>query len=152
MARWEVLEHPADPELDVETYATIAAELAEHKRPRADVLAAHDLDERSWLIEERAHIEQTATRVTQGDATATLELGAHFQAAQDAQASPIEPRSLEEYAALAVALADSQEPNDVLRGRNMGLGEWMRLDRHWKARAATDQAVAERLRDLLDQA
>ena len=149
LARWEVLEHSADPELPLERYATISAELAEDRPPRAEVLEKHGFDERTWAIEERAWTERLAFAAAEDDEKPVAAFGAAFLAAQDALAGPHEPRPLADYAAIRVALETSERPLEVLREHGIGRGEWARLDRHWQRVAGSDPAVAAELEALL---
>ncbi len=135
MARYEALEHAADPEMPLERFAAISARLAEQDRPRKDVIADYDLDERTWAIEERAWVQRMGDRSMAGDGTSSAEFGERFVAEQDALAGPNEPRRFEEYAALKAALDDSDQPAQTLKARGVSFGEWCRLDRHWGKRA-----------------
>jgi hypothetical protein len=151
MARWEALEHAADPELPLDRYAAITAELAEKKRPRGEVLDSHGLDERSWLIEERAWTERIGKELSSGDGTPAAALGEQILAAQSRFAGPHEPRSLEEYARVKVALEGSETPEMVMAEHDIALGEWLRLDRHWQSACSADPGLARELRDQLAQ-
>ncbi|MBW2456367.1 MAG: DUF2169 domain-containing protein [Deltaproteobacteria bacterium] len=149
MARYEVLEHAAEPDTPLEDYAVVCAELAEQDRARDDVLADHDFDERSWTIEERAWTERMGAEADRGDGSLTAEFAEYFVLAQEALKSPIEPRSLEEYGALKRRYDRSHQPAELLKAEGVGFGEWMRLDRHWQKRAGADPKVAARLAALL---
>ena len=149
MARYEALEHAAAPETPLEDYAVVCAELAEQDRLREDVLSDHDFDERSWTIEERAWTERMGAEADRGDGSLTAEFAEYFVLAQEALKSPLEPRSLEEYAALKRRYDRSHQPAKLLAAEGVGFGEWMRLDRHWQKRAAADPKVAARLAELL---
>lgn len=63
LARYRTWGHPnaAEPDLPPEEAAVIAAELAEKRRPRREVLASHGIDEYTWGIEERAWAQRLAS-------------------------------------------------------------------------------------------
>ena len=150
MASYEALEHAAEPELSLANYAAICAHLAEGKQNREDVLAAHDQDERSWTIEERAWTDKMGDGADHGDGTLTMEFAELFVVAQSELKGPDEPRSLESYSRIKKQYVRSHNPARVLEEHAIGMGEWMRLDRHWQERAAADRAVAQQLSSLLD--
>lgn len=152
MARYELLEFPADPRLSVDQFAEVAATLAEQKRSREEVLEAHHLDERAWLVEERAWSEHVAEARSRDDDSVAQELAGKLVSAQDALRGPLEPRTLREYALLRVALDNTEKPGEMLLAQNIGIGEWARLERHWLTAAEGDRTLASELRQLLERA
>jgi hypothetical protein len=152
MARYEALEHVAEPELALPAYALIVAQLAEGDREREPVLADNDFDELNWSIEERAWTERMGHAAMAGDGTVAAEFGEHFVEAQDSLAGPLEPRSLEEYAVIKAALDASDVADKALEEHVIKRSEWMRLERHWLARAQSDHKVAKRLDQLIAEA
>jgi hypothetical protein len=147
MARYEVLEHAAPPELSLDDFARVGAELAEERESRADVLDRHDLDERRWTIEERAWSDMLARDAAHGDGRLAGELAELTVAHQAALARPDEqPRSVEIYAAARSRILAGEPPNDVLAETGISRGEWMRLERHWLERAERDPSIARTLK------
>jgi hypothetical protein len=147
MAMWD--EAPA-PSLSLERYATIAAEIAEEREPRGAVLERHDLSEDSWALEERAWLEKMGQEALEGDASTAVTYADLFVAAQDALGSPEEQEAMiHEYVAVTAELERADDPMPVLRRWSLSLAQWMRLDRHWSRRAATDERVREELARML---
>jgi len=149
MARYETWGHPeaASPELPVEEAATIAAEFAEQRWTRAEVLARHGIDDYAWGIEERAwaqHLQRAA-----GDGGGASEaFGAAFKRAQDALATPEEARvTAAQYVALSTRMGRG-DPTRVLAEARLGLGAFARIDRRFRAKASADRAFAAELERL----
>jgi hypothetical protein len=137
-------ERAPEPALPLATYAAIAAELAEQREPRRDVLDRHDLDEGTWMVEERAWLETIADRATAGDGTIAARYGELFVEAQDRLAAPDEAsRGAAEYAGIRVAMEDGEEPMKELEARSISLAAWMRLERRMARAMADDAALAE---------
>jgi hypothetical protein len=70
-ARYRALQHavPPDPELSLERYVAIAAELCQRRQKRADVLARHGLDEYAFSLEQRGWAHRIAEARAAGDRT-----------------------------------------------------------------------------------
>lgn len=145
---WDFPEAP-EPEMELERYATISAELAEQREPRADVLARNGVDDYAWSVEERAWAQKVATADDDPE-TEALRLR-YGDALRDARARLGTDRERELSAAQWVELAARAQRGDPTRelGRvGLGLGAYLRLDESWKARAAADPALAEELDQL----
>jgi hypothetical protein len=145
MARYESLgqDEPPEPELDLDHYARISAELAEKREPRAEVLGRHELDEHRWFLVERAWLERMAERALVGDGTVAASYGEKFQAEQLRLARPEElQRGIADYAELSVLLERSEDPERLMRERSLSLSDWMRLDQRMSLRAKQDPATA----------
>lgn len=139
------------PELSLQRYANVSAELAEGGEPRAAVLERHGLDEVGWALEERASLEGIAQAATQGDASLAVAYADAFVAAQDALGSPDEQEAMvHEYVAVSAELERADDPMPVLQRWSMTLAQWMRLDRHWTRRAEADDRVKEELHRMLE--
>ena len=152
IARFEALERQAEPELTLPAYVGMSAALAEQDRPRQEVLADSGFDERGWTVEDGAWLTRMQGGLDQGDATLAGDYADLFLQAQDALQKPHEPRPLEEYARAAVALDNSDEPAEALAALRLCMGEWMRLERHWQARAEEDDEVARELSVEMERA
>ena len=151
LARYETLEHGAEPTLTLEQYAQVSAELAEQSEPRERVLERHVLEEHSWTLEERGWLERMGEEAMAGDGRTAVEFGQLFVLAQDGLRGANEPRSLEEYAELLIAMETAEDVSKVLDAFAMRLAEWMRLDRHWRRVTEQDYRVAEKLERLVAQ-
>jgi hypothetical protein len=128
-----------DPaEIPVERFAAIAAEIAEGRSPRVEVLRAHDLSERAWEAVERHWRAEIGREVSRG--------GARLQGAYDrAYVAAVEgfrgPVTLAEYVRLAVALQRG-EANEVLDGLKIQRPALMPIQRLWAKKVAADRKLA----------
>ncbi|UQA63164.1 hypothetical protein [Polyangium aurulentum] len=149
MARYGTWGHPeaATPELPVDEAATIAAELAEQRWSRAEVLARHGIDDYAWGVEERAWAQHLQRAAADGGGTSAA-FGAAFKRAQDALATPEEARvTAAQYVALSTRMGRG-DPTRVLAEARLGLGAFARIDRRFRAKASSDRAFAEALERL----
>ncbi len=129
--------------VDMESYAHIAAELAEQPRARAEVLARHGLSELKWLEVEKTWLLRIATAALAGDPTLGHEVDRAFIAAQDAAGGDEPACSVEVYARLIVRIEAGDELPAVLAAEGLSLADWARSCRAWAARIAADPAVAD---------
>ncbi len=67
VARQMTFDRTPDPLLDLDRYATVAAELACHPNERASVLARAGLDEIDWMLEERGWLARLSAAKEAGD-------------------------------------------------------------------------------------
>lgn len=150
MARYETWGHPdaAEPELEPEQAAAIAAELAEQRWPRAEVLERHKIDEYAWGIEERAWAQRLASVREDASGGPSAEFAAAFQRATDALATPREAEvTAAQYVALAAGMTRG-DPTRVLSEAGLGLSAFGRIDRRFRAMAGADPAFAAELARL----
>lgn len=139
------------PSIPLEVYASLSAELAEGREPRARILERSALDEDAWMLEERAWLEAMGQAAMEGDGTLAVAYGDLFIAAQERLADPTEEaRTLEEYVAIRAAFERAEDPPAALKDRGMTLSAWMRLDRRWTARAGADPEIAREIARLLE--
>lgn len=141
-----------EPRIELETYATVSAALAETPKERDKVLERYGFDEEKWMIEERAWLELFAVDAMEQKG----ELGAHygelFLRAQDALATPEEERlTLLDYAGLRADMQRAIDPSVVLDRAKISLAQYMRLERRWLAKAEADPGLAEELERLLEE-
>ncbi len=143
----------ATPELDMRTRARIAAELAEQREPRRDVLFRHGLDEHGWALEERATVEELASTPTSpAEADRQRVYAETFVEAQDALARPEEDRlTIDDFARL-LARAEQGTHEEAMRSLNVGMGALFRLDRKWRRRADADPQLRKELELALERA
>lgn len=151
-ARHELIAQPlaAEPTLSLEAYASISAELAEQREPRATVLRRLGFDEDSWTVEERAWLEALADQAKAGDGTQIARYGELFVTAQDRLGTAEEAAlSTDQYVRLAITMETATEPNKELERHELRLAQWMRIDRRFQRRAMTDPAFGAQLDALL---
>lgn len=147
MARYETWGHAnaAEPELLPHEAATIAAELAEQRWPRADVLARHGIDDYAWGIEERAWAQRLASVRDEPDGGVSAEYAQAYQRASDGLATA---REKEVTAAQFVALemrVKRGNPAKALEEAGLGIGAYGRLERQFQAKANADKDFAKEL-------
>ncbi len=148
MARYETLGHPnaATPELLPLDAATIAAELAEQRWPRAEVVARHGTDEYAWGIEERAWAQLLGSEREEPGLAA--EYVKAFQEASNALATPREAEiTAVEYVAISVGMKRGN-PMRVLQTAGIGMAAFGRLERRMRDKATSDKAFAAELERL----
>lgn len=146
MARLETWEHPMGPtpQISLEKYARVTAELMEQRMPRELTLAKHGLDERSFAIEERAWSTELATVADQEPSVQTR-FGELIIKFQDELATPEEQKlGLLEYAALAAKM-ETREPMKVLAEAKLSQPAFMRLERRVDAMIDADPALETEL-------
>ncbi len=150
MARYETWGHPnaAEPELLPHEAAAIAAELAEQRWPRAEVLAKHGIDDYAWGIEERAWAQRLASVRDEPEGGVSAEYAQAYQRASDALATPREAEiTPAEFVALEIAVKRG-DPTKALEKVGLGVGGYSRLERKFRAKASADKAFAAELERL----
>ncbi len=141
-ASWDQSSAPS-PELPAEQRARIAAELAEQREPRKDVLLRHGLDEHTWALEERATLEELSHPPTSPEQAANQEAYARaFLAAQESFKRPVEDGVSAADFARIVAAAEYGEHEKVLSELSLGLGAVFRLERRFREAAKLDPNAA----------
>ncbi|MDI3287187.1 hypothetical protein [Polyangium sp. 15x6] len=150
MARYETWGHPnaAEPEMLPHEAAAIAAELAEQRWPREEVLRRHGIDDYTWGIEERAWAQRLASVREEPDGGPSAEYALAYRRASDALATA---REAEITAAAYVAIAAKMkrgDPTKVLADAGIGIAGFGRIDRRFRAKAQGDKAFAAELARL----
>ncbi|MBW2529771.1 MAG: DUF2169 domain-containing protein [Deltaproteobacteria bacterium] len=146
---------PASPELPLETYARIKAQLWNRPAELAAILEAHDLDQTQWRAIEVRQSLAIAQDASRGSGQLAVEIRKAIAAArrQLAASSPKETElDLEDYAALRVAIDDADDPRSVLDEHGLTEAEWERHQRSWSHRAMADGRVAAELRRRMAEA
>ena len=150
MARYRTWGHPnaAEPELPPEEAAVIAAELAEQRWPRGEVLAKHGIDEYAWGIEERAWAQRLASVREDPSGGPSVDFARAFRRATEALATPREAKiTPREYVAIEASMGRG-DPTRALSEAGLGLAAFRRIDRRFRAHAASDRAFAAELERL----
>jgi hypothetical protein len=150
MARYETWGHSnaAEPELLPHEAATIAAELAEQRWPRSEVLARHGIDDYAWGIEERAWAQRLASVRDEPDGGVSAEYTRAYQKASDALVTQREEEmTAAEYVSLEMGMKRGN-PTKELEKAGLGIGAYGRLERRFQAKTAADKAFAAELERL----
>jgi len=145
-----ILDAPPEPELDLETYAQLSAELAETSDPaqRQDILERRDWDEDRWAFEERAWLDKMSRQALDGDLSLTQQYSAELAAAQDALGKPDEQRrTVADLAAILVDMETAEDPMKALADRRMTLAELVRLQRRLVGEQTADPDASSRLQE-----
>ncbi len=131
--------------LTLEDHAAISAEITEGPSPIARVLEARGISEPAWNEATTRVLRALADDVRAHGAAATLPLiySDAFTRAQDALRA-LPDLDVEEWAALSALVEAAGDPRVALVARGLGLGDWLRLSRHWAARLASDPALRAR--------
>jgi len=132
------------------TYVRISAILAEKKAPRANVLAANNLDEVRWAFVEQGFLLRVATAALRGDMGPSEELDRQYVEAQDALGPTDPTRPLDQYAALVARMEMGEPPTRVLASDGLSLADWARLQRAWTARLAQDAEMTSTFRGWVE--
>ena len=152
MARYATWREAPAPAIPFEKYASVNAELAEKREPRAAVLRRHGFDEDAWTIEERAWLGELSRGAVEHEG-AVQDFGERYLIAQDAAAGPGEAEwTLTDYAELTGALEQTSDIQKVLTRRGLTMGAYQRIDRRWTLAMRDDPALADAYEKHLDAA
>ncbi|WP_437652720.1 DUF2169 domain-containing protein [Sorangium sp. So ce1182] len=140
-------EPAARPEdIPVERFASISAEIAEQRAPRAEVLRAHGLSERAWAPVER-HFRALLEKDTRAGGRLLAAHDAAYVAAVEGLRGPI---GLQEYARIAVGLERGMA-SEVLDALAIQRAALMPIVRVWTKKAAGQMALSAELMALLEE-
>ncbi|WP_437510431.1 DUF2169 domain-containing protein [Sorangium sp. So ce1099] len=140
-------EPAARPEdIPVERFASISAEIAEQRAPRAEVLRAHGLSERVWAPVER-HFRALLEKDTRAGGRLLAAHDAAYVAAVEGFRGPI---GLQEYANIAVGLERGMA-SEVLDALAIQRAALMPIVRVWTKQAAGQMALSAELMALLEK-
>jgi hypothetical protein len=133
--------------LSLEAYARVKAALWEEGARRDEVLESHGTTEEAFRAAERRWAEVIADEARQGRAERAIAVRTAIAHAVEGEGAP--EGSLDEYAAIRVALEDAEEIEPVLAARGMTVRAWRKLDASMRRRAQVDPALHRTLRDRL---
>lgn len=153
MVQYELLcaEHGVDPTISLDAYVAVAAELAEQREPREDVLRRHQLSENEFLLEERGWLERATRDAEAGDGSLAAEMGEKMQIEQERLAGSREASvTLEQYAAINAAL-DVKDQREVLGEHKLSVPAWMRVERRFDEAMKNDPELSARYDALLEE-
>jgi hypothetical protein len=145
LARYAVMGAAAEPALPLADYARIAAELAEQREPRDDLLKRHEWEPDAWLVEERAWMERIGDQASKGDNDLAVRFGELFVVAQDGLAREDEQLDLVPFAELKVQMESTENPAKLLEEREVSLASWLREQRRWDQQTQTDAKLQREL-------
>lgn len=130
----------------VERFASVSAELAEQRAPRAEVLRAHGLSERAWSAVER-HFRAALDKDARSSGRLCAVHDTAYVAAVEGFRGPI---TLPEFAQIAVGL-ERGEANEALAALKIHRAALMPIVRVWTKKTASDWKLSEQLRTLLEK-
>jgi len=140
-------------DIDLDTYAGLAAALAVPKADREAILGAHGLDEDSWEeLEERwlARLQDAEDAFADDDEGVPELVQAFANAFAKAQTEHgPDVMTLQQYAEAACALQRGRDLNGVLERLAVTLPVFLRSHQHWTARTAKEPQLAAELSRLL---
>ncbi|WP_437764910.1 DUF2169 domain-containing protein [Sorangium sp. So ce281] len=142
----EAEEPPVD--LTLEETATIAAELAEGKTERAEILDAHGVGERAWRANERRWNEALAEEQGRGKSALRGAYDAAYAARVEKFRGPV---TLEEYARILVGI-ERGRANGVLDALKIQRPALMPIVRVWAKRVAKDVKLSQEATKALREA
>jgi hypothetical protein len=122
------LEHLGLPAMSLARYAQVTAEMS-WGTEREAVLAKNGLTEHEWMVQEVAWMNRIADSAQHGNGQLAEQMASSCVAAQDALAVEQGAVSEEDYHALVVALREADDPTEVLRSRDIGIGKWVQAER-----------------------
>lgn len=137
---------------DVAAYGAIAGALAAGRRPRAEVLAEHGLDEEMWQGIDDAWQAMLSVAITACEVGVPPLLTAYAEAFALAQRAEAQPAllSLERYVEATRALERSNgEIAAAMKNVGVTLDEFLRANEHWARRMIADPELARRFAELL---
>jgi hypothetical protein len=140
---------PAAPkppvELSIEQLATVAAELAERREPRADVLGRHGLDEAGFAESHLRWTERIQREASRGQSTLRSAHDAAYLAAVAGFRGPI---TVNDYARIVLGLewGTADAALDALSIQRPALGPIVRV---WTRKVAADPRLSGEVRALL---
>jgi hypothetical protein len=134
----------AGMDLDLPTYAAVAAELDSAGEERAQVLARHGLDEEQWEAIDGAW-QQRLSDALDTDDDGVPELVAAYAAAYEQAQRAIAPvMALEQFAELTRLLQASGDVRASLAKLGLQLGDYVRASAHWTGRMAAEPELERR--------
>lgn len=139
---------PEPPQLSIEAYAAISAELAQKGADRASVLRGHALTPAAWAVVDRYWTRAIAEQTERGERALLASFDAVYVATQEKVRRPI---GVSEYARILIGL-ERGDVGRVLTELELQLGDLMRLQRVWTKRTTEDAELAEALRRATEEA
>lgn len=132
-------------ELSIEEVAAIAAEIAEGRTARADVLRAHDLTERAWSANERRWAKVMEEEASNGSSRSRTAYDQAYVRAVEGFRGPI---TVPEYTRIVIGL-ERGRTHQVLDELKIQRAALMRIVRLWTKKVAKDAKLSEEARALL---
>lgn len=129
--------------VDLFTYATISADIAEGDRPVAEVLRERQLSDAQWTEASLFWARRMGEDARDGEARVALAFSEAFARAQDAK-RPLPPLDVEGWATLVHEIDVAGALGPALVARGLSSADHSRLVRHWAKAIATEPALAAR--------
>lgn len=136
-------------DLDVEAYARVMAELAAAGEARADVLAAHGLDEDRWSTID-THWQDRLSEALDDESDGAPPLIAAYASAYEAAQRSLSPLiPLEQFAQVTRLLHATGDLRAALARTGVAFSDYVRGSEHWSRQITADPEVERRFEAAL---
>jgi muconolactone delta-isomerase len=136
-------------ELDVETYATVMAELVHAGEARAEVLARRGLSEDQWDVIDSHWQERLFNADDDDESGVSPLLTAYARAYESAQKTLGPTISLEEFAEATRLLQATGDLRASLHRVGITFGDYIRGNEHWSRKIVLDKDLEGRFMAIL---
>jgi hypothetical protein len=139
---------PHEAEINLDAYARLTVALARAGAKRADVLAAHRLDESRWEVIDGLWQARLSDAMGEGtDAVPIPPFLEQYSRAMDrAQSDDSQVISLERFAEATRALRSGGDVTAALERLALTYDDYLRANHYWMQRMAVDEEIAEAFR------
>jgi len=137
---------------DVDTYATITAELAQPETPREVVLARHGLDEESWVALDHYWQDRLSSALdedVEGVPPLIAAYAAAFERARAAARKHATILPIERFADATREIQRRGDPVAALKHVGVSLEDFLRANEHWTKAMISDPDLLQRFRSRL---
>lgn len=136
-------------ELDVETYATVMAELVHAGEARAEVFARRGLTEEQWDQIDSEWQERLFSADDEDESGISPLLAAYSRAYEAAQRTFGSPISLEQFAETTRLLQATGDLRSALQQVGISFADFIRGNEHWSRKIVVDKDLEARFMAIL---
>ena len=142
---------PHEAEINLDAYARLTVALARAGAKRADVLAAHHLDERRWQDIDGLWQARLSDAMEAGTDEVPIPpfLEQYSRAMDRAQSDDSLVISLERFAEATKTVRHGGDVTTALERLNLTYDDYLRANHYWMQRMAQDEELAETFRRAL---
>jgi hypothetical protein len=142
---------PHEAEINLDAYARLTVALARAGAKRAEVLAAHGLDEGRWAAIDGLWQARLSDAMEQGTDEVPIPpfLEQYSRAMDHAQRDDSQVISLERFVEATRAFRDGADVKAALERLGLTYDDYLRANHHWMQRMGEDEEIAEAFRRAL---